>query len=233
MSKLLFPRLLFVIIIFSILAGCNNAEPVSGSLDISQSVEEEINDQPVIDGVLDPGEWDRAQQYFFADGSEIYLLYIDNHLYLGISATSDEMITANIFLSRGEEIEILHTSAALGTAVYQPEGDTWRKTQDFEWCCRSRFDSEEATAARMTFFDQGGWLGVNSFLGNENELEYKIQLDGSENYLAVNFLRTDGSERKLVWPTDVIDGPAQPIDGGFPDTLDFFPETWFDLGVQK
>ena len=139
------------------------------------------------------------------------------------------MITANVFISNEEGINILHTSAALGTAIYQPEGDTWQKTRDFEWCCRSTLDNVSARAMREAFYKSENWLGINSFNGNENELEYKISLSGSEEFLAVNFLQVDNIEDKFVWPLGINDGPAQPTIGGFPETLDFSPENWFNL----
>jgi formylglycine-generating enzyme required for sulfatase activity len=188
---------------------------------------------PVIDGVIQPGEWEQAGLYYFEDGSELYLLYADNHLYLAIKAVSDQMISANVFLSSEDSIHIMHTSAALGTAIYQPEGDTWKKVRDFEWCCRSTMDSHTAEAEREDFLDQDGWLGINSFKGHKNELEYKIRLTGSEAYLAVNFLRVDQVDVKLVWPVGITDGPAQPTIAGFPDTLDFSPRNWFVLEVNE
>jgi hypothetical protein len=222
-------RLYLVLIIFFALSGCSNADPLSETLETTLTVDEEAKDQPVIDGVIEPGEWNQAHHYPFADGSELYLLKSEEYLYLGIRSLPAEMIAGNIFLNSSDQISILHTSAALGTASYQGEGDSWLKTQDFEWCCRSRIESEEATETRMAFFDKHGWLGINSFMGNENELEYKIQLDGSENYLAVNFLSADDPERKFIWPMDVVDGPAQPIDGGFLEEMEFSPQNWFDL----
>jgi len=184
---------------------------------------------PVIDGVLQPGEWDQADLYYFEDGSELYLLHSGNHLYLAIRAGFVEMIAGNVFLHNEDQIFIMHTSAALGTAIYQENVDTWTKVKDFEWCCRSKLDSDTSRADRESFFVQEDWIGINSFIGNQNELEFKIRLTGSEEYLAVNFIRADHIEDKYVWPVGISDGPAQPTIGGFPDTLDFSPENWLNL----
>jgi len=184
---------------------------------------------PVIDGVLQPGEWDQADLFHFEDESELFLLQKGGYLYLAVRAGIDEMIAGNVFLQNGNQIFIMHTSAALGTAIYQEEGDSWVKIQDFEWCCRSKIESEAAREDREIFFNQDGWLGINSFNGNENELEYKIRLTGTETYLAVNFLSADTPGLKLVWPIGLVDGPAQPVDGGFPELMDFSPENWLNL----
>ena len=211
------------------IAGCIKAGPTSDSLEITLAMDGAGSDHPVIDGTLHPGEWDQADLVLFEDGSELYLLQSEEYLYQAVRAIPAEMVAGNIFINEGDRISILHTSAALGTAIYQDEGDTWRKIQDFEWCCRSRTENEEARASREAFFDQDGWMGINSFLGNENELEYKIRLTGSEEYVAVNFLRADNPAQKQVWPIGLTGGPAQPNEDGFPETMDFSPENWLNL----
>lgn len=188
---------------------------------------------PIIDGILEQGEWDRADKYYFEDGSELLLIISEDILYLAIQAGIPDMIAGNVFLQNADQIKILHTSAALGTAVYQDGGEGWNKIQDFEWCCRARIESEQARIDREDFFDQEGWLGINSFLGNQNELEYKIQLSGRPGNLAVNFLSADNPGLKLVWPEGIVDGPAQPVDGGFPDVMEFAPQNWFSLKDLK
>ncbi len=215
---------LLILLIF--LTGCDMVEPESSVVEITPPSEESENGLPVIDGVLQPSEWDQAEIEFFEDRSELFLLYAEDHLYLAIKAASAEMITANVFISNGESVEILHTSAALGTAEYLPEGDTWRKIKDFEWCCRSTLDNASSRAMRDAFYYTEDWLGINTYNGNENELEFKIRLSGSEKYLAVNFLRVNSIEDKNVWPAGISDGPAQPTVGGFPETMDFSPENW-------
>lgn len=226
-------RLYSVLFTFLFLTGCIKADPALEFLETTLTVDGAENDRPVIDGILQPGEWEQAERFNFEDESELFLLKKDGYLYLAVRAGIDEMIAGNVFLQNGNQIFIMHTSAALGTAVYQEDGDTWIKIQDFEWCCRSKIDSETARADRETFFDREGWQGINSFNGNENELEYKIRLTGSETYLAVNFLSADTPGLKLVWPIGIVDGPAQPVDGGFPELMDFSPMDWFDLGVHK
>jgi hypothetical protein len=213
----------------TVLAGCIKADPASEPLEIPLTAEREGDDSPVIDGVLQPGEWDQADLFYFEDGSELYIDQDGEYLYLAIRSIPDEMIAGNVFLKSGDQISILHTSAALGTAIYQREADSWRKIQDFMWCCRSRIESETARQEREVFLNQGGWLGINSFLGNENELEYQIHLPGSAQNLAVNFISADNPDRKQVWPVGLVDGPAQPPEGGFPEIMDFSPKDWQDL----
>jgi hypothetical protein len=123
----------------------------------------------------------------------------------------------------------MHASAALGTLIYHQEGEEHRKVKDFDWCCRSKIDDEVSRSAREVFFDEEGWLGTNSFIGVENELEYKITLDGIPFSLAVNFILADGGGVKQVWPVGLEDGVALPTDGGFPDLIEFALEEWIVL----
>ncbi|MCJ7735063.1 MAG: hypothetical protein MUP11_10995, partial [Anaerolineales bacterium] len=185
---------------------------------------------PTIDGIIQPGEWDQADRQLFKDGSEIFLLRSDEYLYLAIRALPAEMIAGNVFLQQGDQVSIFHTSAALGTANYQKVGDTWQKSKDFDWCCRSKMDTEGATAARVEFFERENWLGANSFIGSDNELEYQILIIEPVQALAVNFLRVSNPEtEKIPWPAELADGSTQPSPGGYPEFLNFSLDQWGNL----
>lgn len=196
-------------------------------------IEISLEEAPVIDGVIEEGEWQGAMIYHADDGSELHLLFSGGHLYLAIRAEEPEMIAGNVFLENEGQISVLHTSAALGSALYEADGDQYKKTRDFAWCCRSRIDNEGSRKAREEFYSEEGWLGINSFLGIENELEYKISLQDDPETLAVNLIYADGEGEKQVWPEGLEDGVAQPTDGGFPDLLDFSVENWISLEDLK
>jgi len=188
---------------------------------------------PLIDGTIEEGEWQDAEIWEFSGGGKLYLLTTSDDLYLAVRALPKGMIVGNVFMYRGDEIIILHSSAALGTAVYQREGDHWKKTRDFEWCCRSRIDDQISREARLTFSEKEGWLGANSFLGAENELEYKILLEGMESAIAVNFLWADDSVAKQVWPEGLTDGVSWPVQGGFPEEMEFTTWDWYKLSFPN
>ncbi len=185
---------------------------------------------PVIDGSIRPGEWEGSLSSLSDNGSELHLLRKGDYLYLALRSVPLELVSGNVFIQAGNEIWILHTSAALGTAIYQQQGEKWIKTSDFEWCCRSRADTSSALAMREGFYQTEGWLGINSFNGVEGELEYMIELDGSEIFLAVNITSAADPEQKQVWPAGIMDGPAMVLSGEFPEVMDFSPEFWIDLG---
>jgi hypothetical protein len=209
-------------------------EPASGRIEgssVKEGPEPRVDrpEPPVIDGRLTEEAWQAAEIREFSDGSRLILIREDGYLYLGIEAVGEEMIAGNVFLQEGDRIRILHTSAALGTASYHQSASGWQKESDFGWCCRSRIDSEAAQAEREVFSQREGWLGANSFLGEANQLEYRIELRGQPILLAVNFILADDPEVKQVWPVGLMDGVAQPAESGFPEWMEFDPGSWYLL----
>ena len=89
-----------------------------------------------IDGTLAAGEWDAAAVETFDDGSELLLMYASGYLYVGLRTNTPGMVVGNVFIQRGDEIAILHSSAALGTAIYQQGEGVWHQVLDFDWRCR-------------------------------------------------------------------------------------------------
>ncbi len=221
---------LYILVFASMfLIACDKVAPLPNDQETPPVVEMTGDLAPVIDGVIEPDEWDQAVVDYFEDGSELYLLRSGEFLYLAVRAIPAQMIAGNVFLNEGDRITILHTSAALGTATFQKENTTWRKIEDFDWCCRSRIETDTVSEARADFFISEGWLGINSFLGNVNELEYQIHLPESGQSIAVNFLWADDPDRKQDWPIGLSDGVAAPAAGGFQETMDFSPDNWFLL----
>jgi hypothetical protein len=181
---------------------------------------------PVIDGMLSSGEWDEAQVETFADGSELLLMHADGYLYLGIRANTPGMIAGNVFVHGGDEITILHASAALGTAIYQKGEDSWQQVQDFTWQCRNTGHSEAAQAERDAFLQQEGWVAANSRMGTPEELEYRVEMPEDALRLAVNFIRASHQSEKIPWPADLEDDCVKPTPGGLPGDLYFAPDQW-------
>jgi len=79
-----------LLILFFVSTGCIKADSASETLEITVPPKESGNDRPIIDGILQPGEWDQADPHYFEDGSELHLLYSENHLYLAIKTISPE-----------------------------------------------------------------------------------------------------------------------------------------------
>jgi hypothetical protein len=187
----------------------------------------------MIDGILSPGEWDIAYVETFEDGSELFLMWDAEYLYLAIHGSSEEMIAANVYTEENGEVIIHHASAALGTAIYQSGENVWLKTQDFEWECRATDQSEVSQRERSAFLKEEGWLAANSRMGTPNELEYQIKVSGEEVTLAVAFMRSSEPEQRVVLPLNIADDTTRPTPGGLPETRIFLPGTWMDLDLSN
>jgi hypothetical protein len=123
---------------------------------------------------------------------------LENSLFLTLRASGSEVITGNVYLAQDEQIEILHTFAALGTAIYEQQGDTWLLIEGFEWCCRGTIDSEVARSERDQLLETDGWLGIKSRCGEPDVLEYQIELHSTPFKMVVGILRSSDVERMLT-----------------------------------
>jgi hypothetical protein len=179
---------------------------------------------PVIDGTLSPGEWEDARVEYFFEGSELLWMQSEDYWYIGIRADTPEMIVVNIFIKRGDTINILHASAALGTAAYQKEGDSWMLTQEFTWSCRDTSESAEALAERAAFLEAEGWVSTNTYIGNLNESEFQIERQEDSLRVAVTFMIVPGNS-PTFWPTSLTDASSRDLDS-LPGRIDFSPEEW-------
>lgn len=183
--------------VFSLLAGCQQAATVVPSAPPFTP--------PVIDGRLSPAEWDAAREEAFNGGSQLFMMSDGKYLYLGIRANFAGMLMGNVFIQQGDEISILHISAALGTAIYTRGAEKWQLQQGFTWQCREDSDSPAAMAKREAFLQQEGWLGSISYRGTPEELEYQILLSGEPLHLLVIFESMGMRGVRFLWPGIVVD----------------------------
>jgi hypothetical protein len=188
---------------------------------------------PVIDGTMSSSEWDKALVETLSDGSELLLMHAGDYLYLGIRSNTPEMIGANIFVEDGGQIMILHTSAALGTAIYQQAADSWQQEQGFDWQCRSSSNSAGAQAERATYLQENHWLAANSRMGAPDELEYQIELTDASQRIAVSVFRSSIPDERAFWPLTLDDDCIKPNPGGLPAELHFSPELWMMISIIK
>jgi hypothetical protein len=181
-----------------------------------------------IDGTISLGEWDDAVAENFADGSKLQLKRDGEFILVGIKANETGLIAGNVFIQRENEISILHSSAALGTAIYhkKSESDAWVQVQDFIWRCRDASNSETAQAERKKFFQEEGWIASIGPRGTPNELEYQIRIPDQDFRLAAVFIRSTPPYEKVPWPAYLEDDCVRPTPGGLPEILYFDPAQW-------
>ena len=187
---------------------------------------------PMIDGTISSGEWDDALVDTFADGSELRLVRAGDYLYLSMRANTPEMIAGNVFIQQDDRINIMHSSAALGTAIYRKDEQIWQQYQDFTWRCRSTSSSESAQAERVEFLHEEGWLAANGLMGTPNELEYQIKISDPDFRLAAVYIKSSYPYEKVPWPENLVDDCIQPYDGGLPEEMHFSIDQWRMLTLK-
>jgi len=181
---------------------------------------------PTLDGTMSADEWSDAKRELLFDGSELLMKHHEGYLYLGIRANAPGMIVGNIFVNHGDRVSILHSSAALGTAIYEKSADGFQQTQDFVWRCRSASNSPSAQAERDAFLQQEGWVADNSHMGTPQELEYKIVMPNGTLRLVVTFTPASDVSVRIYWPPGLANDSIEPPQGEFPTTMQFSPSRW-------
>lgn len=181
-----------------------------------------------IDGTIYPGEWNLAESNQLTDSSNLYLLQSGDILYLAVEGSTSHLLGGNIFLAQGDTVRILHISAALGTAEYIQDGESWSLVRNFEWKHRLANNSEVALAERQAYQDLEGWSAPNANTGTPNHLEMQIRLGKEPARLAISLFRSNSNNR-LVWPDDINDDSGNTFSGGLPPSLYLEPENWYHI----
>lgn len=176
---------------------------------------------PVIDGTLSAEEWDGALHTIMSDGSELYWIHANGFLYLGIQSST--IGAANLVILREGQVWVLHSSAALGSAIYEPQGDDWGLIQDFSWCCRSTINFEE----NVTLFQAESWQASIGYLGEDGQVEYQVAVENNQAKLAVSYMLAD--ESVSYWPDSLDESSAQQLYGIRKDVESFSIEDWATL----
>jgi formylglycine-generating enzyme required for sulfatase activity len=192
------------------------------------------NGNPIdLDGTIKLDEWNDAKQELFSDGSELLMMHHEGYLYLAIRANTPGMIVGNIFINQNDYVTVFHSSAALGTAIYEQRSDSWEQIQAFSWRCRGASNSASDIAEREAFLQQEHWLANNSRMGTPNELEYKVAMLNDSLRLAVTFTRASDTSMRIYWPIGLEDDCTKSPQGEFPTTLHFAPSTWMTIRVDN
>jgi hypothetical protein len=217
------------IIIFAaawLLVGCGSPDITAFTASQGLSIEIPSAERPILDGIISPGEWSGAYQTKFSSGSELMLITADGYLFLGIHGKPDPV--TSICLDRGREVAILHSSAALGTAIYKLGENTWNQVQGFTWSNRFTTNSPEAQSAREANLKKDGWAASTGRMGTPEDVEYQIAMPEGIIRLAVSAIGAPDYEEVAIWPADAADDcrNIQLLQGPIPEIAQFSPEGW-------
>ncbi len=171
-----------------------------------------------IDGVLGPDEWSGALGFPMSDGAVLRLMHDEETLYLAVEG--DEVGSVNVVVAAGGAVWVLHSSAALGSALYQPGAEEWELSHSFSWCCRNRRDPTE----RLALLEEEGWQANIGFTGDPGIVEYQIGLPWSGAALAVSSIRDDAD--RGFWPVGLSSEEQGQLVGSPPDTRSYATEAW-------
>jgi hypothetical protein len=211
----------FLLITLLLVSGC---QPVETPAPTPQPTASATPSPLTIDGTILPGEWDQAEVYSIHGGSTLFLLKEGDLLYLAVSRGRSGVLGANVFLNRGDVVQILHISAALGTAEFIREGESWSLTRNFDWKHRTVGNSEASLAERSTYFEEEGWSAPNALTGTPNHLEMQIRLE-PETRLAISLLQSI-TTNPAVWPSGLEDDTGNTFSEGLLPDLKLEPEAW-------
>ena len=184
---------------------------------------------PVIDGSLLPEEWQSAFQSEMSGGGELLLMHDGGYLYIGVRSKPEPV--TSICIDQGERVSILHSSAALGTAIYEQGDAVWEMIQGFEWCCRETTDSPQAQESRSENLELNGWMASNGRMGTPEDVEFKIDMPEGQLRLAVTSIGAPDYEEIAWWPVEMADDCRNPqmIRGSIPEQAQFSVENWMML----
>ncbi|MEN8113668.1 MAG: hypothetical protein ABFS21_04720 [Actinomycetota bacterium] len=176
---------------------------------------------PAIDGILDAGEWDGSATVTMTDGSALHWMHDQDVLFVALE--SDAVGAVNLVLATEDEVWILHSSAALGSALYLRGPEVWELSHGFAWCCRSATDD----SPRMQLLEEEGWQANIGFSGDDGIVEYEVTLPWDGALVAVSYL-TD-AETSAFWPADLSSGARDQLVGPPPPERDYNLDEWFTL----
>ena len=180
---------------------------------------------PKVDGTVEPGEWDGAWRS--APGRPAVLLRHDGQdVYLAVTASA--FAVTSVYIVRGNQLRILHASAAIGDSTYERSGARWKVVSGFSTWERYR-DAADLDARGPTFFAGHQWMGSHMRLGATGDTEMRLAgslIEGAR--IAVTYYDPGARKLLLVFPASVAgDVTAHEIQAGYnPELLTVDPSDW-------
>ena len=150
---------------------------------------------PAIDGTISTTEWDGAVSVPMSDGADV--LFMRDGEVLHVAVVGNEVGATNVIIATAEQVWILHSSAALGSAVYEAGASAWGLVHGFTWCCRNAADD----SGPAELYDEEGWKANIGYAGDPGVVEYAIALRWQEAAVAISSIRDDAD--RSFWPADL------------------------------
>ena len=163
--------------------------------------------------------------YPMVGGGEVVLMHSPDEVLVTVRGSRAGL--ASVCLGDDRRVEVLHASAALGTAVYERDGDVWRLKAGFDFVVRETAGAD----ARRAHLERHGWLANVSRAGTPWR-EFEIRLSPGRRFLGVTFLGTDDPTSVSYWPASMDEACRAPrlLQGYLETETRFQPETWARVG---
>ena len=178
-------------------------------------------DPPTIDGVISGGEWEEAATVALSNDDTAYWMHDDDTLYVALDGT--ELGAVNLVLATGDELWILHSSAALGSSLYVAGESAWEQSHGYTWCCRSATND----SARLGLLEDEGWQANIGFTGDVGVVEYEVTIPWGYATAAVVYHTEDRDS--AYWPTDIPPDAVSHITNNQWTDPEFDPDLWWML----
>lgn len=152
---------------------------------------------------------------------------------LRIVVTGPRRGLAHLCVAEDSRIRILHASAALGEAVYEPDGDGWRLASGFDFKLRDRRDAQPDELERQSYFKTMGWLANADNSGNAPR-EFAVRVTAATQFVAAAFMAIDEPMTISRWPGAVADDciATKVVQGYLPPKARFTPATWHPVSLR-
>jgi len=188
--------------------------------------------KPLVDGNIEPNEWDDSAKLPFCGGKSVFVLSADDTLYIALKGRSGGI--TSLALGNQDEFRILHASTGLITATYTRYDGSWHLKNDFKGPLTE--EGERFPRGNIRFTDdykqaqlqQFNWYANLVDMGDPSETEYQVPLFGlrtEDVFLSIVFFQVRAEVKKAILPANLSDGclNQELISGSAREGLQFNP----------
>lgn len=188
-----------------------------------------------IDGRVDGTEWSNALRVEHPAGTVVRFLRDASHLYVAIS--SERPGFASMCVAVGDDVHVLHASAALGAVTYRRSGETWQSADTaFLYGMRNTALDEAARSQRVAYLNEHGWVGSTVRMSDGQSQEMQIAFSRFAPPFRIAMGRWLFTNNVESWPSTITntshDGciAQRLVNGYVPQGLRFNSMNWVTIG---
>lgn len=132
---------------------------------------------PIIDGLIETGEWSSATELGVAFGVSARVVRGDGRLFVLVRGLPETDGVVSVGVAKGDRVWVLHSSQALGTAEYRRKAGAaaWVIERRFEWACREPAATVAGQREREKHFGAEGWSASTAV---DRAQDREIVIDG-------------------------------------------------------